>query len=153
MPSSAGISPFKRYLCNANDDTRLLAVVTPSQSLMATFADQFRIGADAVPSSVVFEASSAAQSATSPALLAGFGTAVPLEHCSVYWTGMAMARAAGADTLDAVASDASVISSATATIAIIATNAKAVAVLIAYLGICAIPRCLVGSSSRYSAKS
>ena len=53
-------------------------------------ADQFRMsiapfGSSLGPSSVSFDASSAAQSATSPALFAGSSTATPLEHCSVNW--------------------------------------------------------------------
>ena len=90
-----------------------------------------------MPSSVVFEASSAAQSATSPALLAGFGTAVPLEHCSVYWVGMIRARAsvAGAGALEAVAWGASVVSREMAIADISASSVRAVVVRIACLDI------------------
>ena len=139
-------------------------MVTPSQPLMARFAAQFRL--PRAPS-VDFEASSAAQSATSPVLRSGFGTAVPLEHCSVYWAGMAGgagaaggvggvgaaggvggvggAGAAGAGgtarsaALKAVASRAPVVSSEIATTDITATSASAVAVLIAYLSIISQP--------------
>ena len=60
----------------------LMGTSTPIQRLMRTFADQSRL--PVVPSIVSFAASSAAQSATRPGVLAGFGTAVPLEHCVVY---------------------------------------------------------------------
>ena len=81
-----------------------------------------------------------AQSDTRPALAAWFGTAIPFEHCCVYWAGIVMARAAGADASAFVAdaSDAPVISSEIAITAIIASSAMAVAALIAYLGICLI---------------
>ena len=102
-----------------------------------------------------FDASSAAQSATRPGLSAELGTAVPLEHCSVYWAGMAggvggvgaaggaggagaggAAGTADSAALKAVAWRAPVASNEIAMTAIIASRARAVAALMAYLGIC-----------------
>ena len=124
-------------------------MVTPSQPLMARFADQFRTPRVPLPLSlsVDFDASSAAQSATRPVLRSGFGTAVPLEHCSVYWAGMAggvggVGAAGGAGgvggagatgaggtarsaALNAVASPAPVISNETAIMDSVATSASA----------------------------
>ena len=133
MPSSGGIAPFKRLEPNHNFDTRLLSMITPSQSLMPTSSDQFRM--PLVPASVSLAASSAAQSDTRPGLSAGFGTATPLEHCAVYCCGIDICRAAAADApaLKAVAPSAPVSSSDRA---ITDASARAVAVLIARAGIC-----------------
>ena len=100
-------------------------MVTPFQAPTARSADHQYSALPSVPVRVDFEARRVAQSATRPGLSAGLGTAVPLEHCSVYWAGMAGgvgaaggvggaggAGAAGAggtarsDALNAVASDA-----------------------------------------------
>ena len=105
----------------------------PSQSLIARSADQFRL--PVVPSSVSFDASRAAQSATIPALFAGSCTATPFEHCSVYWAGICRAAEADAPALKAVAPPAPVISNEIATTDIAATSARPVAILIARLDI------------------
>ena len=107
-------------------------MATPSQSLIAISADQFRMAF--VPSSASFAASNAAQSATRPALLAGFDTAIPLEHCAVNWL-LCRALLSDAPALKAVAPLTPVSSSETAITPITASNARAVAVLITRLDI------------------
>ena len=96
----------------------------PSQSLMATSADQFRLPSS--PASVAFAASRVAQSDTRPGLAVGLGTAMALEHWAVNWAGMGMGSAVVAGAFKAVAPSAPVSSSE---IAIADASARAVAVL------------------------
>ena len=97
---------------------------TPSQSLMARSGDQFRL--PSAPSRVGFAASRVAQSDTRPGLSAGLGTAVPLEH----WADVGMGTT-GEEAVAAVALDAAVSSRDMASAD---ARAKAVAVLIARVG-------------------
>ena len=92
LPNSGGISPLNRRRSKDNDDTPSSPIPTSSHSLIGKSGDQFILRTFAPdPSSVVFMASSVAQSAIRPGLSAGFGTATPLEHCSVNWAGMSRA--------------------------------------------------------------
>ena len=77
FPSEAGIVPFKPLFCSLNWMARCGAAprVTLSQSAMGVLADQFR---EAVPARVSRASNKAAQSDTSPGLLAALGTAPSL---------------------------------------------------------------------------
>ena len=133
---------------------------TPSQPLMPTSADQFRL--ILAPSSVDFAASSVAQSATRPGLSAGFGTAMPLEHCSANVGGVGGGVAVGAGGVGAgagvggvdasagvgmaVGAGGAIISGETAMPDANASSVRAVVIMIARLDIVPLVRPALGQS-------